>query len=176
MTRVRSVRDARGPCGFVLLDRLLELRPGQDVVATVCWADSNPIFDDHFPGRPLVPGVLLTEAMGQAAGWLIAATLGFARWPLLVMIDGAKFRRIVRPGDPVIIRARLRSSGRDSFRATADMLVGDARVANATLTFHAVTFSSDGPDDRRHLDWARATFTTLGGTTLLGAGVGGDAC
>jgi 3-hydroxyacyl-[acyl-carrier-protein] dehydratase len=168
--------DCRGPCGFILLDQLVELRPGRDVVAAACFHADDPVFADHFPGRPIVPGVLLTEAMGQAAGWLLVATFGFARWPLLVMIDKAKFRRLVRPGDRLTIAARLRSTGADNFEADADIHVGDARVADARLVFHAFEFESDEPDDHRQLDWARATFARLGGARLLAEPSAGGPC
>ena len=84
---------------FVLIDRILELEPGRRAVATVRFDAAHDVFADHFPGMPIVPGVLVTEAMGQTGGWLLAATHGFESWPLLVMISNAKFRRLVRPDE-----------------------------------------------------------------------------
>ena len=123
----------RGAIGFVLLDRLVDLRPGEEAVATVCFQADDPVFGDHFPGRPIVPGVLLTEAMAQAAGWLVAATVRFTRWPLLVMIDHAKFGRFVKPGETLTVRARLVAQGTDIFEAQCAVRVGEARVSSARL-------------------------------------------
>jgi 3-hydroxyacyl-[acyl-carrier-protein] dehydratase len=162
----------RGPRGFVLLDRLEDLRPGEGAVATVCFHADDPVFDDHFPGRPIVPGVLLTESMAQVAGWLVAATLRFERWPLLVMIDRAKFGRFVKPGEPLTIQARLVAQGTDIFEAQCAVRAGEARVASARLVFHAFAFDADRPEERRHLAWARTTFSRLGGDRFM-AGPGG---
>ena len=57
---------------FVLVDRFLSVEPGRSATALKTFPPDDPVFDDHFPGLPVVPGVLLTEAMGQAAGWALA--------------------------------------------------------------------------------------------------------
>lgn len=152
---------------YVLLDRLLELEPGVRVLAERCFPRADEIFDDHFPGAPIVPGALLVESMGQAGGWLIAATLGFTRWPLLTMIDSAKFRTVVAPGERILIEGMLRATRGDSFEVATKATVADRRVATARLRLHAVDTeplfgSSDFPD------WARETFRALGGEDLPG--------
>lgn len=162
----------RGAIGFVLLDRLVDLRPGEEAVATVCFQADDPVFGDHFPGRPIVPGVLLTEAMAQAAGWLVAATVRFTRWPLLVMIDHAKFGRFVKPGETLTVRARLVAQGTDIFEAQCAVRVGEARVSSARLVFHTFAFDPERPDEQQHLAWAQSTFSRLGGDRFV-AGPGG---
>ena len=101
---------------FVLLKELHELVPGESVTATQVFSPDDEYLADHFPGFPVVPGTLITEALSQAGGWLIAATLGFARWPVLNMVEKAKFRRFLRPGEELQIRLTFfghRRQGRD---------------------------------------------------------------
>jgi 3-hydroxyacyl-[acyl-carrier-protein] dehydratase len=152
---------------FVLIDRLLELTPGKEATASVRFPRSLDIFADHFPGRPIVPGVLLTEAMGQTGGWLIAATLEFARWPLLIMIEHAKFRRPVEPEEALRVRAELRSTRNDIFSVDTELTSAGERVASAQLVFHASTLAIAAAARQQFTDWARQTFASLGGEDLL---------
>ena len=103
---------------FVLVDRLVELEPGKRAVARKTFHPDDEVFADHFPGFPVVPGVLITEAMGQTAGWLLIATLGFARFPLLTLIDSAKFRRLVVPGDEIASDGRGTGDAHRRLRGT----------------------------------------------------------
>ena len=147
---------------FVLVDRLVRVAPGEDATAQVTFDPSWDVFADHFPGAPIVPGVLLTEAMGQAAGWLIAATERFVRWPVLVMIERAKFRRLVRPGECVTLHARIRSASGVAYAVDAHATVGDARVCEAGLAFRLVQPGDLGGDAARFAAWARETASRLG--------------
>ncbi len=152
---------------FVLIDELLELEPGRRAVARKTFAPGDPVFADHFPGVAVVPGVLITEAMGQTGGWLLAATLQFSRWPLLAMIDRAKFRRLAMPGDEIRLEAELRSSRGDDFEMATQAFVSGERVAEARLVFHAVTFSLGDAEARRFEEWARTLFRDIGGEALM---------
>lgn len=154
--------------GFVLIERLVEITPGTRARAVACFSPDDDLFADHFPGRPIVPGVLLAEAMGQTGGWLIAATLGFTRWPLLTMIDQAKFRRLVRPGEAIQLTATLRSSRRErDFEVTGAAEVDGQRVASARFLFRAFTFEMAAGEGDAFERWARDTFTRLGGDILI---------
>lgn len=133
---------------FVLIDALLELEPGSHAVARTSFSRDDDLFADHFPGRPIVPGVLLTEAMSQTGGWLLAATLQFTGWPLLVLIERAKFRRLVSPGDEIELRARLRSTQGENYAIDVEARVGANLVATARLLFHAVDWSLDPAHER----------------------------
>ena len=155
---------------FVLIDRLIELDPGRRAAAVKTFLPEEEIFRDHFPGFPLVPGSLLIEAMGQTGGWLLAGTLGFARWPLLNMVDNAKFRRLVRPGEEIRIEASIRSMKESDFELTSEASVAGERAAGARFLFHAFlpTLAADG--GQAFANWTRRTFESLGGVELLRGG------
>lgn len=152
---------------FVLIDRLVELEPGKRAVAKRVFSEEEEIFQDHFPGFPVVPGVLLTEAMGQTGGWLLSATLGFTRWPLLTLVERASFRRFVRPGEELTLTASVKTRRDDDFEVRAEAHVGESRAADARLLFHAFSPELDEEAARRFDAWARGTFRRLGGEALL---------
>lgn len=91
---------------FLLVDRVLDLVPGEKVVAIKNITYNEPQFTGHFPGKPVFPGVSLLEAMAQAAGLLAMKTVGKPEEGSLYYfagIDNAKFKRIVVPGDQVVM-------------------------------------------------------------------------
>jgi 3-hydroxyacyl-[acyl-carrier-protein] dehydratase len=97
---------------FLLIDRVLELEPGKRIVAIKNVTINEPFFQGHFPGQPIMPGVLLIEAMAQAWGVLAIRTTGQkvkSADVLFIGIDKARFRRPVLPGDQV--RFELESIG-----------------------------------------------------------------
>jgi 3-hydroxymyristoyl/3-hydroxydecanoyl-(acyl carrier protein) dehydratase len=153
---------------FVLIDTLLELEPGKRARARKTFSPADDFLADHFPGLAIVPGVLITEAMGQTAGWLLASTLGFSRWPLLSMIQSAKFRRLVTPGEELLIDVSVRAARQDDFEIDAEAHVGGARTASARLYFHAFDVALAEGDADRFKAWAQSTFQALGGFDLLG--------
>lgn len=159
---------------FVLIDKLVLLEPGRRAGARVTFPPDADFFADHFPGFPVVPGVLLTEAMGQAAGWLLAATAEFSRWPLLALIHQAKFMRRVLPGEEVNIAVELGAVHERAVEVTAEASVLGRRVARARLLFHIIDPPSDGPEAEGFGQWAEATFRRLGGRDLLPVPTGGD--
>ena len=86
---------------FLLVDRVLELEPDRRIVGIKNVTVNEPFFQGHFPGRPVMPGVLILEAMAQVGGLLAFKSLGAATRPVVYLtgVDGAKFRRPVVPGD-----------------------------------------------------------------------------
>ena len=86
---------------FLLVDRVLELDPDRRVVGIKNVTINEPFFQGHFPGRPVMPGVLIIEAMAQVGGLLAFKSMGQAKNPVVYLtgVDGAKFRKPVVPGD-----------------------------------------------------------------------------
>ena len=133
---------------FVLVDRIVVLEPGVRVEAVRRIPADEDYFQDHFPGFPVVPGVLLTEMMGQAA----AKALDVERKPrgkaMLAKILSASFRRWVRPGDEVALQAQLTSNTDRFAQADCHASVGGATVAQAQLFFTFVPADTFAPDLR----------------------------
>lgn len=88
---------------FLLVDRVLEWQPDRRIVGIKNVTVNEPFFQGHFPGRPVMPGVLILEAMAQVGGLLSFKSLGEAKKPVVYLtgIDGAKFRKPVVPGDRI---------------------------------------------------------------------------
>ena len=120
---------------FLLIDRVLEVVPGQHVVAIKNVTINEPFFNGHFPHEPVMPGVLIIEAMTQAAGVLGFMTAG--KRPadgynyLLVGTDKARFKRPVVPGDQVELRARLLVVRRNILKFACEAHVDGKLVASA---------------------------------------------
>jgi 3-hydroxyacyl-[acyl-carrier-protein] dehydratase len=93
---------------FLLVDRVLELSENR-VVGLKNVTINEPFFQGHFPGEPVMPGVLVLESMGQVAGMMIACRPGVEEEQLLILtgLDGVKFRRPVRPGDQLVTEAEM---------------------------------------------------------------------
>jgi 3-hydroxyacyl-[acyl-carrier-protein] dehydratase len=122
---------------FLLVDRVLECRPGESIRALKNVTYNEPFFPGHFPGRPVMPGVMIVEALAQAAGILCFVTANVipdqdTRF-YFVGIDKARFRRPVVPGDQLLLTARLQRSLRGIWRFSTVALVGDSEVAHAEM-------------------------------------------
>jgi 3-hydroxyacyl-[acyl-carrier-protein] dehydratase len=124
---------------YVLLDRITTLEPPELARGIKCVSLSDDIFVDHFPGHPVMPGVLVLEALAQLAGVLLEATMrSRARTDLhalLTMIDRAKFRHMVRPGDRLELEARVLAVNEDGGQAQGWARVDGGVAAEAQLTF-----------------------------------------
>lgn len=98
---------------FLMVDRVLEYTPNKRLVAIKNVTINEPYFTGHFPARPVMPGVLIIEAMAQATGLLAFRSVGLPPESILyylVGIDKAKFRRPVEPGDQLFLYAEIRRS------------------------------------------------------------------
>lgn len=125
---------------FLLIDRLLELEPRRRAVATKVVSHHDPFLAGHFPGMPIMPGVLIAEALAQTAACMM---LGEAepegQLPLLAGIDGCRFRRVVRPGDELRLEVSLkRLRGKFGFVSGVATVAG-VRVAEADILFTWLT-------------------------------------
>lgn len=129
---------------FLLIDRVLECTPGQTLTALKNVTINEPFFPGHFPNRPVMPGVLILEAMAQATGLLAFATLGHApakdELYYFVGIDKARFREPVEPGDQVLFKVRVLGSKRGIWKFAGSAEVGVRRVAEAELMCAARRF------------------------------------
>lgn len=106
--QIMSMLPHRYP--FLLVDRVLELEPGVRVKAYKNVTINENFFQGHFPGQPIMPGVLIMEALAQAGGLFVVKTLGIAAENKLFLftgIESAKFRRPVVPGDQLMLEAEV---------------------------------------------------------------------
>jgi 3-hydroxyacyl-[acyl-carrier-protein] dehydratase len=126
---------------FHLIDRIVDLNVGEKkIVVEAQVPKQSTIFEGHFPGYPLMPGVLLIESMAQASGWLLLGALKFERMPILAAVKEAKVRGSVFPGDLITIEASLVHEGSGFAVTEAKIRVGGKLRANSTLTFTLIPF------------------------------------
>src|SRR3954469_26075216 len=136
---------------FRLIDRIVELNlDAKTITVEAQVPEKHSIFEGHFPGHPIMPGVLLTEAMAQTSGWLLIALTKFERMPFLAQIKEAKMRGFVSPGDLLSIEASLVHDGSGYAITSAKVRVGGKLRSEATLQFGVVAFPN--PDLRVHMD------------------------
>jgi 3-hydroxyacyl-[acyl-carrier-protein] dehydratase len=126
---------------FQLIDRVAELNLKELTIRVEANVPTeSTIFEGHFPGRPLMPGVLLTEAMAQASGWLIIAHTKFEKMPFLAALKEVKFRTFVTPGTALMIDAKLLHEG-SGFAITEAKISADGKpICNAEITFRVMDF------------------------------------
>ena len=122
---------------FLLIDRIVDFEKGERIVALKNVTVNEPFFPGHFPHYHVMPGVLIVEAMAQAAAVLSLKSLGHkndGKWVYyFVGIDGARFKRPVIPGDTLTIEVKQGRSGRGIAKFNATARVGDAIAAEAEL-------------------------------------------
>ena len=126
---------------FKLIDRIVDLRlDDREIHVEATVPQSSTIFDGHFPGRPLMPGVLLIEAMAQTSGWLIIALTRFERMPFLAAVKDAKLRMFIEPGGNLSVTAQLTHDGSGFALTHAKITRSGQPVCNADLTFRVMPF------------------------------------
>lgn len=134
--RVLDILPHRYP--FVMIDRVVELVSEDELVALKNVTINEPYFQGHYPGRPVMPGVLQVEAMAQAAGVLLLRKLpvGENKIAFFMSVDKVKFRQAVEPGDSIEIRVKLiKIRGNKIATATGECTVGGKIVSSAELMF-----------------------------------------
>ena len=136
---------------FQLIDRLTDLNlVKQTITVEAQVPQHNTIFEGHFPGYPIMPGVLLIESMAQASGWLLLALMKFERMPFLAAVKEAKMRGFVSPGELLTVQASILHEGSGYAMTEAKVSVGGKLRSNATITFSHVPFPNQ--DLRGHMD------------------------
>jgi len=126
---------------FQLIDRIVDLDLGDQTIRTEARVPTeSTVFEGHFPGYPLMPGVLLIEAMAQTSGWLVIAITKFTRMPFFAALKEAKLRSFVTPGQMLSLSAKLVHEGSGFAITDAEIRHEGKVVCNANITFRLVEF------------------------------------
>jgi len=148
---------------FQLIDRIVELDlPGRTIRTEATVPTTSTIFEGHFPGYPLMPGVLLIETMAQTSGWLVVAANRFERMPFLAAVKDAKLRTFVTPGQVLSGSAKLKHEGSGYAMTEAQLAIGGKTVCEATLTFRVVAFPNAEMSQRMRETAAKIDFPMTG--------------
>ena len=125
---------------FLLIDRVIELEDRKRIVALKNVTYNEPFFMGHFPGAPVMPGVLMVEAMAQAGGILLFNSLEDKESQLAVLlgVDKCRFRKLVRPGDQLVIEVNVMRLRSRVGKMASKTLVDGELAAEAEITFSLV--------------------------------------
>lgn len=131
--QIQSLLPHRYP--FLLVDRVVDSEPGKRLVAIKNVTINEPFFPGHFPAKPVMPGVLLIEAMAQATGLLAMQSAEVPEESIyyLVGVDKARFKKPVVPGDQLVFEVEVLKHKRDIWVFAAEARVDDSVVASAEI-------------------------------------------
>jgi 3-hydroxyacyl-[acyl-carrier-protein] dehydratase len=136
---------------FKLIDRIVDLNMVEKTITVEAQVPkTSTVFEGHFPGYPIMPGVLLIESMAQTSGWLLLALVKFERMPFLAAVKEAKMRGFVTPGELLTVEAGIVHEGSGYAITEAKVKVAGKLRSNATITFSHVPFPN--PDLRGYMD------------------------
>ncbi|SEG82283.1 3-hydroxyacyl-ACP dehydratase FabZ family protein [Bosea lathyri] len=131
---------------FDMIDTVVAFEPSEKRIvtrSTVPSATASPVFEGHFPGHPLVPGVLLTETMAQASGYLLLGLNGLTQMPFLMTVDKARFRTFVEPDAVLDVTAELVIEGSGYAATKAKITIAGKPICDAELRFRLMPFPAD---------------------------------
>lgn len=139
--------------GFFLIDRITSWKVGESGEAVKNIVISDGFFRDHFPRRPVMPGVLMLEGMAQLTGLLLEAGLrdrhGREARAALVRVERAKFRGMALPGDTVVYRTTVQSLDETEGKAAVEAWRAEERIVEAAMTFRFQPLSDAAPGEAR---------------------------
>jgi 3-hydroxyacyl-[acyl-carrier-protein] dehydratase len=128
---------------FQMLDRFVEVKADERWIRTESLVPmESPVFQGHFPGYPLMPGVLLIENMAQTCGWLVSAITGFTGLPVLAGVKDAKVRGAVFPGMALSTEGKIVHDGSGFAVADGKIVSGETAIADARLTYRLIPYPS----------------------------------
>jgi 3-hydroxyacyl-[acyl-carrier-protein] dehydratase len=142
---------------FLLVDAIVEIEPGVRATGLKNVTMSEDFLADHFPHRPIMPGVMIIEGLVQLADWLIRHDSDFTKIGLASGFDRIKFRRVVRPGDRIRLEVEVMERGEEEVRlkGRASTEVALAASANLTLALHPIEDYIDPHSARHHFGLLR---------------------
>ncbi|MGI9100834.1 MAG: 3-hydroxyacyl-ACP dehydratase FabZ [Terriglobales bacterium] len=152
ITEIQRILPHRYP--FLLIDRVVDIQRKERIVALKNVTVNEPFFQGHFPGFPIMPGVLMVEAIAQAGGALLLTEIEDRNQKLMVFtgIERARFRRPVVPGDQLRIEVRVLGWRSTAVRMQGEITVGDKRVCEATVSCQIVPRAASGVADTTDAD------------------------
>jgi 3-hydroxyacyl-[acyl-carrier-protein] dehydratase len=129
---------------FQMVDRITNLDIDARRIASACQVpEQSPVFEGHFPGYPILPGVLMIETMAQTGGWLVLAILGCTRMPFLMQVEKAKMRSFVAPGQALQAEATLLHEGSGYAVVKASINANGKKVTEAEIRYGVVPFPNE---------------------------------
>lgn len=129
---------------FQMIDRVVSVDlHAKTLVANSTVPEKSPVFEGHFPGMPLVPGVLLIETMAQACGFLVLAETDFQSMAFLMSVDSAKMRAFVEPSTELQIDAKLEHEGSGFAVVKAKITSNNKKICDATMKLRLMPFEEN---------------------------------
>ena len=132
---------------FLLVDRAEDYRPHESIVGIKCVTINEPFFVGHFPGNPVMPGVLIVEAMAQTGAVLMSKSLDVdvtTKTIMFMTVDQARFRSPVRPGDVLRMHVRVTRARGEIFKFEGKAMVGEKVVAQCEFAAMAIPNTAGG--------------------------------
>jgi len=151
---------------FTLLDRIVELEPGKRITAVKTLSLAEEYLADHFPSAPVMPGVLMLEALVQASAWLVRASEDFAHSIVtLKQAKGVKYANFVDPGQTLTVTAEVTGQDARETKVKAAGTVGDEAAVSARLVLERYNLAQNDPaqsaTDQYTIDRLRHLFSLL---------------